>query len=171
MTSDTRIDQQKQRYDTLSATSDRHGSESEIRKLSREECMWLLAIHRFGRVAVRLGDGPPAIRPVNYLFDRASQAVVLRSDPGSKLFALLRAPRATFEIDGIDDGSRTGWSVIIQGVTEEITNAAELRRLARSGFESWAPGAKQRWMRIRAETVSGRRIVLDSDRVPGRYLG
>jgi uncharacterized protein len=160
-----------QRREAPPTTPDEHRPGSEIRKLSREECLWLLATHHFGRVAVRLGDGPPAIRPVNYLFDRASQAVVLRSDPGSKLYALLRATRAAFEVDGVDDGSRTGWSVIIQGMAEEITNAAELRRLERSGFAPWAPGPKRHWVRIRTETVSGRRIVLDADPIPGRYLG
>jgi len=35
--------------------------------------------------------------------------------PGSKFHALLRSADAAFEIDGIDEGSRTGWSVIMRG--------------------------------------------------------
>ena len=67
---------------------------------------------------------------------------------------------AAFEIDGIDQGSRTGWSVIIGGMTEEITSPSELRRLEHMGLETWTPGHKAHWMRIRAWTVTGRRIVL-----------
>jgi hypothetical protein len=47
---------------------------------------------------------------------------------------------AAFEIDGIDQGSRTGWSVIIVGMTEQVTNAADVRRLDCLGLETWTPG-------------------------------
>lgn len=140
-------------------------------ELSRKECLRLLASHQFGRLAVTMGDGPPVIRPVNYLFDARSQSVVFRTAPGSKFHALIRAADAAFEIDGIDEGSRTGWSVIVSGVTDEVTNANEIRRLDRLGLAPWAPGPKRHWMDIRAWTVSGRRIVLADDAVPGCYLG
>lgn len=142
-----------------------------MRELSRGECLRLLESHGFGRLAVRLGDGPPVIRPVNYVFDGSTHSVVFRSDPGSKLHGLLHAASAAFEIDGLDEGSRTGWSVIVRGLTEEITSPGELRRLERRGVASWAPGPKAHWIRIRTGTVTGRRIVLSGDRVPGRYLG
>lgn len=133
---------------------------SEMVVLSREECLRLLAAHSFGRLAVAMDT--PVIRPVNYLFDEPSQSVVFRTADGSKFHALLVAANAAFEIDGIDPGSRTGWSVIIAGMTEEVTNLSEVRRLDALGLKPWAPGHKPRWMRIRAWTVSGRRIVLTS---------
>ncbi len=140
-------------------------------ELSREECLRLLASHSFGRLAVNMGDGPPVIRPVNYLFDKSSQSVVFRTAPGSKFHALLRSADAAFEIDGIDEISRTGWSVIIRGVTDELTDSNHIRRLDRLGLEPWAPGRKRHWTQIRAWTVSGRRIVLADDTAPGYYLG
>jgi nitroimidazol reductase NimA-like FMN-containing flavoprotein (pyridoxamine 5'-phosphate oxidase superfamily) len=127
--------------------------------LSREACLQLLAGNSFGRLVVTMKD-QPVIRPVNYVFDKSLQSVVFRTAQGSKFDALLRAARAAFEIDGIDERSRTGWSVIIHGVTEEIINLSEVRRLDGLGLETWAPGLKPRWVRIRARTVSGRRIVL-----------
>jgi len=130
---------------------------SEIVELDRDECLELLASHRFGRLAVAMDA--PVIRPVNYVFDERSQSVVFRTADGSKFHALLRSANAAFEIDGIDEASRTGWSVIISGVTEEITNPSDVRRLDRSGLETWTPDDKSHWMRIRAWTVSGRRIV------------
>lgn len=134
------------------------GPSSELVLLPRDECLRLLGSHTFGRLAVAMDT--PIIRPINYVFDERSQSVVFRTADGSKLHALLLSANAAFEIDGIDPGSRTGWSVIIVGMAEEITSPSEVRRLDRLGVEHWAPGRKPHWMRIRAWTVSGRRIVL-----------
>ena len=142
-------------------------AESEILELSREECLNLLAAHRFGRLAVCTGSGPPLIRPVNYSFDKPTQSVVFRTAPGSKFHALIRSAQAAFEIDGIDGGSRTGWSVIIHGVTDEVTNTSEIHRLDATGLDPWAPGDRPHWFHIRAWTVSGRQIVLEPQTVTG----
>lgn len=131
---------------------------SQMVELPREECLRLLAENSFGRLAVILG-GVPVIRPVNYVFDRAWQSVAFRTAAGSKLHALLRSARAAFEIDGIDPTTRTGWSVIIAGVTEEVTKPGDIRRLDGLGLDAWSPGDKPHWVHIRAWTVSGRRIV------------
>ncbi len=125
--------------------------------LSREECLRLLASNSFGRLAVATES--PLIRPVNYVFDERSQSVVFRTADGSKFHAMLVSRNAAFEIDGIDQDSRTGWSVIIAGMTEEIISPSEVRHLERLGLENWTPGHKAHWMRIRAWTVTGRRIV------------
>ena len=101
---------------------------------------------------------PPVIRPVTYVFDRSSQSIVFRSARGSKFTALLLSGQAAFEIDGTEPASETGWSVIVQGPTEEIENTAEIRRLERLDLHPWARGEKPHWIRIRAEVVSGRRI-------------
>jgi nitroimidazol reductase NimA-like FMN-containing flavoprotein (pyridoxamine 5'-phosphate oxidase superfamily) len=132
---------------------------TEMLELSREECLQLLAEHRFGRLAVNGGKGPPLVRPVNYVFDERLQSVVFRTAAGSKFYALAASTEAAFEIDGIDEAGHTGWSVLMQGVTEEITQPAAIRRLDELGLETWAPGYKSHWLHIRAWTVSGRRIV------------
>jgi nitroimidazol reductase NimA-like FMN-containing flavoprotein (pyridoxamine 5'-phosphate oxidase superfamily) len=130
-------------------------------ELDRPECLRLLTKGNVGRIAIAVPDWPhPVIRPVNYVFDESSQSVLIRTGLGSKLYALDRSATAAFEIDGIDPDGEVGWSVIIHGVTEEVTNPAELRRIASLGLEPWAPGHKSHWIRIRASTVSGRRIVV-----------
>jgi uncharacterized protein len=139
---------------------------SEMLVLPREECLRLLASHNFGRLALAMDT--PIIRPVNYVFDERSQSVAFRTADGSKFHAMLISGNAAFEIDGIDPGSRTGWSVIIVGMTEEVTNLNELRRLDRLGLETWTPGNKTHWMRIRAWTVSGRRLVLSAGHLATR---
>jgi uncharacterized protein len=127
-------------------------------ELTRDECLELLASNHFGRLAVSLGDGAPLIRPVNYVFDDRSQCVVFRTAAGTKLHALLRAVEAAFEIDGADLSNRTGWSVIIRGVPKQVTDPREIRRLNTLALEVWDPGPAPHWARIRARTVSGRRI-------------
>jgi nitroimidazol reductase NimA-like FMN-containing flavoprotein (pyridoxamine 5'-phosphate oxidase superfamily) len=133
---------------------------TEMLELSRDECLRLLAEHRFGRLAVNLGGGPPLIRPVNYIFDEHLQSVAFRTAAGSKFYALVHETEAVFEVDGIDESARTGWSVLLQGIAQEITQPAEIRRLEALGLETWAPGYKSHWMRIRAWTISGRRIAV-----------
>ena len=126
---------------------------------SRDECRRRLGAGKIGLLVVLTGLGnTPVIRPVNYVFDEASQSVVFRCTEGTKLVTLLRASRAWFEVDEIDPANRTGWSVLIAGVTEPVTDRHEIRRLERLGLESWIAGPESRWVRIRARVVSGRRV-------------
>jgi nitroimidazol reductase NimA-like FMN-containing flavoprotein (pyridoxamine 5'-phosphate oxidase superfamily) len=141
---------------------------TEMLELDRPECLRLLAATGVGRIVVSVtGWDHPVIRPVNYVFDESSQCVLIRSALGSKLHALLHSATAAFEIDGIDHAGGVGWSVIIVGVCEEITDTGELRRIEGLGLEPWAPGHKGHWMRIRANVVSGRRIVTAAPAVRG----
>jgi nitroimidazol reductase NimA-like FMN-containing flavoprotein (pyridoxamine 5'-phosphate oxidase superfamily) len=136
-------------------------SGAELREMSRAECLQLLAAEQVGRLAVNLGEGPPVIRPLNFAFDESSQSIVFRTGVGSKLHATIRAKQAAFEVDGLDHQGRTGWSVIVQGLIEEITEPREIARLERLGVEPWSPGDKSHWVQLRARTVSGRRLVAD----------
>jgi len=131
----------------------------ELALLEREDCLRLLAAASLGRVAVNLPGSPPVIRPVNYVFDEPSQSVSFRCANGSKLHALRHAQRAAFEVDGEDEGNRSGWSVIVIGPVEEVVAAAELARLNRAPLRPWVQAAlAPRWMRIRTTAISGRRI-------------
>lgn len=129
-------------------------------ELDRTECLKLLASASVGRVAVTVSDwDQPVIRPVNYLFDERSQSVLIRTGDGTKLHALIRSTHAAFEVDETDPVGQIGWSVIIHGVCEEITNLSELKRINALGLEPWAPGEKGDWIRIRTNVVSGRQLV------------
>ena len=131
---------------------------ADLQSLEREECLELLRRGSVGRIAVDAGGKAPAIRPVNYLFDESSQSIVFRTAYGSKLQGMLLGGSAAFEIDGLDPVQRTGWSVVVVGRVEQISNPIELRRLESAGLEPWAAGPKPHWIRIRATTITGRRI-------------
>jgi uncharacterized protein len=132
---------------------------SNLSDLGRDECLRLLSATTVGRVVVvRQAEDTPVIRPVNYAFDDASQSVVFRCILGTKFASLMRASRAWFEIDEIDADRRTGWSVIVSGVTEVVTQPVEVRRLEAIGVENWITGQNAEWVKIRARVVSGRRV-------------
>jgi nitroimidazol reductase NimA-like FMN-containing flavoprotein (pyridoxamine 5'-phosphate oxidase superfamily) len=137
----------------------------EFLEIEREGCMRMLAAAsgHIGRIAVSAPGSPPMIRPVNYAFDDRTQSVVFRSALGSKLREGLRSGTAAFEIDGADPVDRTGWSVIVVGEGEEVTDPGEMDRLEGFKLEPWAPGLKTHWVRIPATSASGRRIVRVSD--------
>jgi uncharacterized protein len=133
-------------------------------QLTRSDCLELLAATEVGRIVLTMDDiETPLIRPVNYRFHAPSQSIVFRTGAGTKFDELVRCARALFEIDSLDPDTRTGWSVILSGVTEYVTEADEIRRLDQLGLDTWALGGRPHWIRIRTQTISGRRIV----RCPG----
>jgi hypothetical protein len=122
--------------------------------LDRDECIDLLRRSRLARIAVVIG-GQPLVFPVNFTLD--GDAVVFRTDDGTKLYAARKGPVA-FECDGIDGVYHTGWSVLGTGEAEEVVNDAELARLAHLPLGPWCPGPKSTWLRIRPRMLTGRRI-------------
>ena len=125
--------------------------------LSAAECLRLLASVPVGRVGL-MTDGEVVVLPVNHVID--GQDPVFRTDRGSKLGAAEQQNVAAFEADHYDEQTRTGWSVLVTGRAEIVYDEAEVDRLNRSGLHSWATGPERHfWVRIRALSVSGRRIL------------
>jgi nitroimidazol reductase NimA-like FMN-containing flavoprotein (pyridoxamine 5'-phosphate oxidase superfamily) len=123
--------------------------------LSEQECLELLERVRFGRVGFVDGDRA-VILPVNYVYD--APFVVFRSTSGSKLDAALRNANVTFQIDATDPTYHGGWSVLVHGPAEIVSDALELARLEQLPLRSWWEGAADRWLRIKVEHISGRRL-------------
>ena len=124
--------------------------------IDRDECLELLAGEVVGRLAV-VHEGSPAIFPVNYVMD--GEAIVFRTDPGTKLDAGPRAP-ACLEIDAIERDTRSGWSVVAAGRLEEVTryDSSTWQRVQRLRVEPWAVGEKAHWMRLVPARIAGRRV-------------
>jgi nitroimidazol reductase NimA-like FMN-containing flavoprotein (pyridoxamine 5'-phosphate oxidase superfamily) len=132
-------------------------AENPIEHLAESACLKLLREHHFGRVAfVEQTDGPPVIMPVNYLMH--GEAVIFRTNPNSKLGRGVRSTTAAFEIDGIDQRERTGWSVVVSGQAEEVMDPNELDELRQTPLLPWAPGDRSQYVRITPERVTGRCI-------------
>ena len=136
-------------------------------ELTRSECFRLLASHHLGRVVLMDELGPAAF-PVNYVLH--GHAVLFRSDEGSKLDAALRGARVAFQIDGADQVSRTGWSVLVRGEAVEVVDSGDLAQVRELPLYPWAPGAKSHYVRLLPALLTGRRIVVPED-APSNWFG
>jgi uncharacterized protein len=125
-----------------------------------DECRRLLAADEVGRLAI-VDGGSPALFPVNYALD--GDAIVFRTAPGTKLSEGTRG-RVAFEVDDFDREARTGWSVIVVGRLEEVTeyDSRTLERVTSLPVEPWTGGEKSHWMRLVPSRISGRRIAPDT---------
>jgi nitroimidazol reductase NimA-like FMN-containing flavoprotein (pyridoxamine 5'-phosphate oxidase superfamily) len=120
--------------------------------LDRPECETLLTTQRVGRV----GLATPMVLPVQYAMFEGD--VVFRTAPGEKLIAAVLGRTVAFEVDDFDVTATTGWSVVVLGAAEEVTDREELARLQELDLHPWAGELRDRFVRIRTDEVSGRRI-------------
>jgi uncharacterized protein len=126
-----------------------------LEHLTPAQCWALVRSVPVGRIGV-LNDSAPEIYPLNHVVDH--DTVVFRTDPGAKLRGLCRSPSVCFEVDGIDAGTATGWSVLVKGRAVEVHDPDDLRRLSDLPLRYWAVGDKVHWVRIVPAEVTGRRI-------------
>jgi uncharacterized protein len=122
--------------------------------VDRHECERLLRTQRVGRVAV--GADRPAVLPVVYAV--LDGDVVFRTAPGEKLIAAALHRMTAFEIDAYDSERQTGWSVNVVGPAEELLHPADLARARALELPAWAGEVRDRFVRIRTEHITGRRI-------------
>jgi nitroimidazol reductase NimA-like FMN-containing flavoprotein (pyridoxamine 5'-phosphate oxidase superfamily) len=123
--------------------------------LDDQVCWQLLDGAVVGRVGFVL-DGAPLVFPVNFAVD--GRSIVMRTAQTSLLEGIGGGAPVAFEVDASDAFAETGWSVVVQGVGEEVTGDAERSELAKLPLHPWAPGERDRWLRIHPTTVSGRAI-------------
>ena len=86
---------------------------------------------------------------------------MFRTVPGTKLDAAIAGMVVAFEVDNYGSSSEPwGWSVLVRGVAEEITDRTELQRVQSLGMESWALDVTaDRYVKIELTIVTGRRII------------
>jgi nitroimidazol reductase NimA-like FMN-containing flavoprotein (pyridoxamine 5'-phosphate oxidase superfamily) len=127
-----------------------------IEDVPKGECLSLLTTQNFGRLALVV-DGAPMVVPVNY--GMHGDTIVIRTDEGTKLDASPMSDVA-FEVDDVSHSTHAGWSVLVRGVAQDITDALdelsiELRAIP---IDTWAPGRKSHWLTITPRLVTGRRL-------------
>jgi nitroimidazol reductase NimA-like FMN-containing flavoprotein (pyridoxamine 5'-phosphate oxidase superfamily) len=125
--------------------------------LDPAECRQLLLKQKIGRIAVTIG-GQPHVVPVTYAAD-ADGNVVFRTGPDTVL-TKVDLELVAFEIDGVDERTKTGWSVCIHGFGREITDDDDqtARNLRQQLGASWAPAPRPRWFAISPREFTGRRL-------------
>jgi len=129
---------------------------AELVELSYTECVKRLASKRVGRLAVMVGYYPQVF-PMNYLLD--DSIVVVRAHAGTELMAANHA-NVSFQVDEIHEDRRSGWSVLVQGMAEDVTDRQGDPITERSralGVDPWT-GAEPRLLRIIPAKITGREL-------------
>ena len=124
--------------------------------LSVRECEFLLGRVPVGRIAF-LHDGMPRILPVNFIYRPGE--VLFRTGVGSKLEIAIMERPVCFEVDGWDAIEHVGWSVVVSGSASTVDDEARLASFAHLALRPWStPAVRHRWVEIRADEITGRRV-------------
>ncbi|MHA7293475.1 pyridoxamine 5'-phosphate oxidase family protein [Arthrobacter sp. HLT1-21] len=76
------------------------------------------------------------------------------------MIARSQLTQATFQLDHIDLAARSGWTVLVNGPANRITDPALLKTLWGSrADEPWAPGQRNVFFGISPRKISGRRLL------------
>ncbi len=123
--------------------------------LSSTDSLRLLATHEVGRIVYTDG-GLPAVTPVNYTYD--GEHVLIRTSEMSQL--VRKAPNAivAFEVDELDRQARRGWSVVVTGPCELVTDPDKLAHVASLNLHPWAEGDRNVVLQIATTIVTGYQI-------------
>ncbi|MFD3452741.1 helix-turn-helix domain-containing protein [Streptomyces sp. NPDC058691] len=121
--------------------------------LGPDECWRRLSGQDVGRVALTTTTGHPAVLPVIYAV--VDGAIVYRTAPQSPP-AAGHGTEVAFEVDQFDASLSAGWSVLLLGITEHVTDSDEVRALAEDAHpDPWADGTDDLWIRIVPSNVTG----------------
>lgn len=124
-------------------------------QLPRGEALELLGTVPFGRVAF-MRRGQPAVRVVNHLVDGG--AIIIRTSGWSDLASAASGGAVVaYEADHIDAERQAGWSVVVRGPAQEVSEDEAARWMER--LSTWAPGPRDFVVRIDPVFVSGIRLV------------
>ena len=128
-----------------------------LRVLDFDDCIQRLAATPVGRIAFPL-DGDLAILPVAHIVDGVD--VCFRTTGGSKIQAAVDHDKVAYEVDGYDPRTRTGWSVLVQGIAVIEDDAGPIHRLDRAAPRPWVPDHEEAstWVRVRAHNITGREL-------------
>jgi nitroimidazol reductase NimA-like FMN-containing flavoprotein (pyridoxamine 5'-phosphate oxidase superfamily) len=141
--------------------------EAGLARLTREECMDLLARASFGRVGVSV-DALPAILPVTIALMDGD--VVFRTVPGTKFAYAARNAVLAVEVDDYDPDRTEGWSVLVRGVATQLddADADEVARARTLLARSWIPDdVGEHFVKVSCDLVTGRRLHHDDGHRPG----
>jgi hypothetical protein len=128
-----------------------------LRVLTFDECLRRIGQCPVGRIAF-LQDGEIAVLPVNHTVHGLN--VYFRTQGGSKIEAAVNNERVSFEVDSYNEAAMHGWSVLVHGIAEVVTEPDDLRRLEPLGGLSWVPtsAGQLTWIRVRSTAITGRAL-------------
>lgn len=129
-----------------------------ITDLPESACLQLLASGRVGRIATN-DDPSPLVLPVNYA--ARGHTIVFTTAEGSTFEAARAGEAASFEVDGVDEDRRSGWSVLARGRLATVEEGDDEVAGLLEDVDSLA-GERPNVVRLDATEVTGRRIPPDA---------
>jgi uncharacterized protein len=124
--------------------------------ISPTRCRELLRSQNIGRVAWQAADGLQ-ILPVTYAVHDGT--IIFRTSPYGVLSELIRPTDVALEIDELDQESRRGWSVVVQGRAQGVAEPAQLVRMwTVGGLVPWASGVRNVFIQIIPQRITGRDV-------------
>ena len=127
-----------------------------IADLTDHECRDRLTLTPFGRIALS-SHALPVIFPIH--FAMLGDDPVFRTDPGTKLMAASDGQVLCLEIDDLDVDRHEGWSVLVTGRADVLTEPEDLAAATALPLRPWTGGGSA-YVRIGAAMLSGREIRL-----------
>lgn len=128
-----------------------------LHALTEDECWDILEHHdpHLGRIGFTHA-GTQVVYPMNYAV--ADRTLYLRTDPNSRLTAVVGSHQVAFEVDEVDSAWERGWSVLAQGHLHEVEDLDELDARRDLRLRAWAPGRRLHLLRMDVVRMTGRRI-------------
>jgi uncharacterized protein len=134
---------------------DDHPAAGEISRLSREECLRLLASVPVGRL-IFTANALPTARLMNFAV--VDGVILLRVAAESAIARKATDGVVAFEADELDTAAGSGWSVVVTGRAELVTDPAAVARYRAVPLVPWAPGVRDQFVTVTTEMVEGRRV-------------
>jgi hypothetical protein len=123
-------------------------------ELSNEECWKLLASGAVGRIAW-VSSGRPLVIPVNFTVEETT--IYVHTSPYSAMVREVDDSHVAFQVDDLDFGTRSGWTVLAQG-RAELRYAGPMTPRG-PDVDVWPSGAKPATVVIEVDEVTGRRLI------------
>lgn len=128
-------------------------------ELSQERCWDLLRSNTTGRFGF-LQQGRVMILPVNYLVD--GQSIYFRTAGDGSIAEAVPSLESSLQIDDSRADRSEGWSVLVSGASSRVEDQDLLTRLwGKVMAEPWSGGERNLFIRIHAESVTGRHVHLE----------
>jgi nitroimidazol reductase NimA-like FMN-containing flavoprotein (pyridoxamine 5'-phosphate oxidase superfamily) len=123
--------------------------------LGESACWELLPAAGVGRLAWMNPDGRIMVVPVNY--GRDEHTVIVRTGATELLERARASTRVAFQVDDLEQGLRSGWTILFDGTIIAVEDADEAERLARL-VDPWLREPRPYVLLLRVEQVTGRRV-------------
>lgn len=124
--------------------------------LDAAECWRLVGQHGLGRV-VFAGDTHAQVVPTSY--DALSGTAYFRAPTFGELARRVHDHATSLQVDDIDPGTFTGWSVVMSGTAHRVEDAATVASLwPLDRPDPWFPGARPQWIALPVDELHGQRV-------------